>query len=166
MQSLEERKARADAQRIEANAILAESSARDGQPSMAANRAGIAALTADIAAIERDLDAKSAALAVLRARQQRADDRLRGAEDDFDRAAKRADEISASAMFRTEQLRIVDPGIVPQRPSFPNPPLAVVSASAIAAVLCLAWLTLQFGFMRQREQPARAALRVAGSGGR
>ncbi len=166
VQSLEERKARADAQRIEANAILAESSARDSQPSMAAKRAGIAALTADIAAIERDLDAKSARLAVLRVRQQRADDRLRGAEDAFDRAARRADEISGPAMFRTEQLRIVNPGIVPQRPSFPNLPLAVVSASAIAAVLCLAWLTLQFGFMRQREQPARAALRVAGSGGR
>jgi hypothetical protein len=45
-------------------------------------------------------------------------------------------------------------------------PLAVVSALAIAAVLSLAWLTLQFGFMRKREQPSRAALRVAGSGGR
>lgn len=166
VQSLEERKAGAEARRIEANMVLAESSARDGAESSAAGRAGVAALTADIAAIERDLDAKSATLAALRARRQRADDRLRSAEGTFENAAKRADEASAAAMFRTEQLRIVDPGIVPQRPSFPNLPVAVVSALALAVVLCLAWLTLQFGFMRRREQPARTALRVAGSGGR
>jgi succinoglycan biosynthesis transport protein ExoP len=166
VQSLVERKAAAEARRIEANMALAESSARDGQESAGAGRAGIAALTADIAAIERDLDAKAATLSALRARRQRADDRVRSAEDVFERASKRGDEASASAMFRTEQLRIVDPGIVPQRPSFPNLPLAVVSALAIAAVLCLAWLTLQFGFMRKREQPSRTALRVAGSGGR
>jgi polysaccharide biosynthesis transport protein len=165
VQSLQERKAAAEARRIEANMALAESSARDGGSS-AAGRAGIAALTADITAIDRDLNAKSATLAALRARRQRADDRLRSAEDLFESAAKRGDEASASAMFRTERLRLVDPGIVPQRPSFPNLPLAVVSALAIAAALCLAWLTLQFGFMRKREQPARTALRVAGSGGR
>jgi polysaccharide biosynthesis transport protein len=166
VQSLEERKAAAEARRIEANMVLAENSARDGPESSAAGRAGIAALTADIAAMQRDLDARSATLTALRARRQRADDRLRSAEDLFERTAKRGDEVSASTMFRTEQLRIVDPGIVPQRPSFPNLPLAVVSALAITAVLCLAWLTLQFGFMRRREQPARTALRVAGSGGR
>jgi uncharacterized protein involved in exopolysaccharide biosynthesis len=166
VQSLVERKAAAEARRMEANMALAEISAGDGQESEASSRAGIVALTADIAAIERDLNAKSATLAALHARRQRVEDRVRSAEDVFERAAKHGDEASAAAMFRTEQLRIVDPGIVPQRPSFPNLPLAVVSALAIAAVLSLAWLTLQFGFMRKREQPSRAALRVAGSGGR
>jgi uncharacterized protein involved in exopolysaccharide biosynthesis len=166
VQSLQERKARAEGQRVESNVFLAESTARDDQESAASNRAGVAALTADIALMQRDLDAKSATLAALRARRQRADNRIRSAEDTFERAAKRADEASASAMFRTEQLRVVDPGIVPQRPSFPNLPLVVAAAVAIAAIVCLVWLTLQFGFMRQREQPARAPLRVAGSGGR
>ena len=68
-----------------------------------------------------------------------ADERLRGAEDTFEGAAKHGDEASASAMFRTGQPRIVDPGIVPQRPSFPNLPLAVLSAVAIAIALCLVW---------------------------
>lgn len=166
VQILQERKASAEGQRIEANVTLAESSTRDDQDSTAAERAGVAALTADIGTMQRDLEAKSAALAALRARRQRADDRLHSAEEIFERVAKRADDVAASAMFRTEQLRIVDPGIVPQRPSFPNLPLAVVSALAIAAILCLVWLTLQFGFKRQREQPARAGLRMAGSGGR
>jgi len=166
VESLQERKAGAETRRIEANMTVAEIAAREGQESSGAGRAGITALTADIAAMQRDLDAKSATLAALHARRQRADDRLHGAEDVFEGAAKRADEASASAMLRTEQLRIVDPGIVPQSPSFPNLPLTAVSAVAISAVACLVWLTLQFGFTRQREQPARAGLRVAGSGGR
>lgn len=95
-----------------------------------------------------------------------ADEQLRGAEDSFERAAKHADEASASSMFRTGQLHIVDPGIVPQRPSFPNLPLAVLAAVVLAASICLVWLTLQFGFKRHCEQPARAGLRVAGSGSR
>ena len=164
--SLQESKASADTQRIEANLILAESLARGDQESAVPNRAGVVALTGDIAAIERDLDTKSALLAALRARRQGADDRLRTAEDTFERAAKHGDEAAASAMFRTEQLRIVDPGIVPQRPSFPDLPIAAISATAIAAVACLAWLTIQFGFRRQRGQPARAGLMVAGSGNR
>jgi uncharacterized protein involved in exopolysaccharide biosynthesis len=166
VQSLQDRKASAEARRIEANMFSAESTARNDPESVASNRAGVASLAAEIAAMQRDLDAKSATLAALRVRSQRAESRLRGAEDTFDRAAKRGDEASASAMFRTEQLRIVDPGIVPQRPSFPDTPLVLASAIAIAMLGCLVWLTLQFGFMRQREQPARAPLRVAGSGGR
>jgi uncharacterized protein involved in exopolysaccharide biosynthesis len=164
VQSLEERKANAEAQRIEANMTLAESSVRGGQELITANRAGVAALTADIAAMQRELDSKSAALATLRTRRQRADDRIRTAEDKFERASKRGDDATASAMFRTEQLRIVDPGIVPQRPSFPNIPLAVVSAMVLAAAVCIVWWTLQFGFMRQREQAVRPGLRMAGSG--
>jgi uncharacterized protein involved in exopolysaccharide biosynthesis len=166
VQSLQERKASAEEQRTDANMTLAESSARGDRESTAASRAGVAALTADIAAMQRDLDAKSATLAALRARRQRADDRLHSADDLFERAAKRADDASASAMFRTEQLRIVDPGIVPQRPSFPDLPLVVPSAVVLAAAVWLVWLTLQFGLMRQREQPARSGLRVASSGGR
>ena len=166
VQGLVERKARAEEERTEVNMALAQSSARLGKDAALADQAGVAALTADIAAIQRDLDAKSAALALLRARRQRSDDRVHTAEDAFERAAKRADEAAGGVMFRTDQLRIVDPGIVPQRPSFPNLPLSVVSAVGIAMGACLVWLTIQFGFMRRREQPARAGLRMAGSGSR
>jgi uncharacterized protein involved in exopolysaccharide biosynthesis len=166
VQSLQDRKASVEAQRIEANMFLAESSTRNDPEAVASYRAGVASLATEIASMQRDLDAKSAALAGLRVRRQRAESRLRSAEDNFERADKHGDEASAAAMFRTEQLRIVDPGIVPQRPSFPDLPLALASAVMIAVLACLVWLTLQFGFMRQREQPTRVPLRVAGSGGR
>jgi uncharacterized protein involved in exopolysaccharide biosynthesis len=166
VQALEARASRAEEQRMEANLLLAESSARGDQESAAANRAGVAALTGDAATLRRDLDAKSAALAALRARRQRADNRIHNAEGIFERAARRADEVSSSVAYRTEQLHVVDPGVVPERPSFPNLPLAVISAVVIAAMLCLVWLTFQFGLMRNRERPAHTGLRVASSAGR
>jgi uncharacterized protein involved in exopolysaccharide biosynthesis len=165
VQSIQERKASAEMQRVDLTTALAESAVRPDPESSAANRAGIAALAADIATMQRDLNAKADALAALRIRRQHAEDRLHAAENVFDRASKRGEEVSDSATFRAEQLRIVDPGIVPQRPSFPSFPLISGSALAIAGIASLAWLTLQFGFVRSYGKPARSAgLRVAGGG--
>ena len=98
--------------------------------------------------------------------QFHANQRLHSADEAYESARKREFDVSAGLKFRTGQLRIVDPGIVPERPSFPNLPLAVASAIVIAAAASLAWMTLQFGFSIKREQPARPGLRVAGSGSR
>ena len=163
-QSLADLKARTEAQRIEANTALADATARGDQESAATARARLAALNADEAALEKQLQSKSAALSQLRARRQRADDQLRTAEDELTAARLRSDGTRDATRFRSEDLRIVDPGIVPQRPSFPNLPLAVIAAVAMSLVACLVWLTFQFGFARQREQPVRAGLRVAGGG--
>ncbi len=167
VKSLQERMARAEEERVEVNMILAENTVHDGQESTAANRAGIAALTDAITAMQRELDTKSAELIAVRARSQRAGNQLGSAENAFDRVAKLADEAYGTATLRAEQLRVVDPGVVPQRPSFPNLPLVVISAVLIAALLSLVWFTLQFGLMRGREQPVRAAaLMVAKRGER
>ena len=167
VKALQDRKARAEEERMEVNMILAENTAHDGQESTAANRAGVATLTDAITAMQRELDEKSAELIAVRARRQIAGDQLRSVEGAFDRVEKLADEASGVAMLRAEQLRVVDPGVVPQRPSFPNLPLVVISAVLIAALLSLVWFTLQFGLMRGREQPVRAAaLMVAKRGER
>ena len=68
--------------------------------------------------------------------------------------------------FPTEQLRIIDPGIVPQQPSFPNVPLLTGVALLISAMLCLAWLSLRYGLERQRVRSAKFEFKVARSGGR
>ena len=163
-QSLADLKARAEAQRIEANVALADAAARGDQESAATARARLTALTADEAALDKQLQSKSTALSQLRARRQRTDDQLRTAEDVFTAARLRSDGTRDATRFRSEELRIVDPGIVPQRPSFPNLPLTVIAAVAMSIVACLVCLTFQFGFARQREQPVRAGLRVAGGG--
>jgi uncharacterized protein involved in exopolysaccharide biosynthesis len=97
----------------------------------------------------------------------RADDRLRSAEAAFDSARLRFDDVISATRFRSEQLRIVDPGIVPQRPSSPNFLLSVIAAVALSLVACLIWLTLQFGLAgADAERAARPGLRIAGGGGR
>jgi uncharacterized protein involved in exopolysaccharide biosynthesis len=165
-QSLAEVRARAEGQHIEANMALADSQARGDQESSSTARARLAALTADAAVLDKQIADKSAALARLRARRERANDELRSAEDNFEAARKRLSDTTAAARLRGAQLRVVDPGIVPQRPSFPNLPLITISAIVISLVLSLIWLTVLFGLARRREQPARGGLRVAGGGGR
>jgi len=51
---------------------------------------------------------------------------LKTAQDIYDTARKREYEVSNIVNFRTGQLHIVDPGIVPEKPTFPNLPLALV----------------------------------------
>jgi uncharacterized protein involved in exopolysaccharide biosynthesis len=165
-QALADLRSRTEAQRIDANLMLADSTARGDQEGAASARARAAALTAEVAKLERDADAKASALAALRARRIQAEGRLRLSEDGFDNARRRFDDVAASTRFRSEQLRVVDPGIVPQRPSSPNFLLAVVGAVALSFVTCLIWLTLQFGLGGQRGREVRPGLRIAGGGGR
>ena len=69
-----------------------------------------------------------------------------------------ANDTAIAAGLRTEQLRIVDPGVVPQQPSFPNIPLFTGAAFLISALLTLVYLSLRFGLeqqqLRRGPQPA------------
>jgi uncharacterized protein involved in exopolysaccharide biosynthesis len=51
--------------------------------------------------------------------------------------------------MRGERLRVIDPGIVPQRPSAPNVPLNVAAALFLALVASMVYLSLRFGFRRR-----------------
>jgi capsular polysaccharide biosynthesis protein len=165
-QGLADLRARTEAQRIDANLTLADSTARGDQEGAAAARARAAALTADVASLQKQVDEKASALAALRSRRMHADDRLRSAENAFDNARRRVEDVINASRFRNEQLRVVDPGIVPQKPSFPNLALTLVAAVVLSLVACLLWLTLQFGLAGQRERALRPGLRIAGGGGR
>ncbi|HEY4361472.1 MAG TPA: hypothetical protein VGN17_10895 [Bryobacteraceae bacterium] len=165
-QALADLGSRTEAQKIDANLQLAESTARGDQAGAAAARARVAALEKDVIRLQHDVDEKATALASLRSRRMHADDRLRSGEEAFDNARRRFDDVIASTRFRSEQLRVVDPGIVPQRPSSPNLLLSVVAAAALSFVACLIWLTLRFGLAGQKERAQRPNLRIAGGGGR
>jgi uncharacterized protein involved in exopolysaccharide biosynthesis len=178
-------KGRLNEQLVETSTALAELSARATVPSdgftaadkreslpqeIAAARAREAALKGQIAAIDRDLTQKAATLAAARARADRSRDELRAAETSFEAVSRRATEVEASAGLRTEQLRIIDPGIVPQQPSFPNLPLFSAAALLLSAMLSLGWLSLRYGLEQQRARHVRSEVRsefkVARGGGR
>ena len=62
--------------------------------------------------------------------------------------------------FRGERLKIIDPGIVPERPSSPNLPLDVASALLAGLVLPILYLTLEMSFQQRRAALARTGFRA------
>jgi uncharacterized protein involved in exopolysaccharide biosynthesis len=185
VRDLSDLKGRLNEQLAEANTSLAELSARASvqtrgfaagdsretvQQDIAAVRARGVALTGQIASVNRDLTQKAAALAAARARTDRSQDQLRVADAAFEAMSRRANELAGSSALRTEQLRIIDPGILPQQPSFPNVPLFTGAALLISAMLCLAWLSLRYGLEQQKARTilrnSRSEFKVARSGNR
>ncbi len=181
VRDLSDLKGRLTEQLAETTTAVAELGARDAAQSssfapadgrenlkeeIAAARARETALKGQIEAVNRDLTKQAAALAAARARADRSRDDLRAAETAFEAVSRRANDLAGSAGLRTEQLRIIDPGIVPQQPSFPNLPLFTAVALLIGAMLSLAWLSLRYGLEQQRTRSVRSEFKVARSGAR
>ena len=89
--------------------------------------------------IDADRKAAQAALSALQAR-------LRDARGD--------------AGYRGERLRLLDPGIVPEKPSSPNVPLNVGVAFLLGLLLPTIYLTLQMAYQEQRAGGRRSVLRT------
>ena len=83
------------------------------------------------------------------------------AEIDLEAAEKHLREVRAMSGTRSEQLNVIDPGIVPERPSSPDVSLILIAALLLALTASLVYVTLEFGFERQRLRSARPPLRMA-----
>ena len=59
-------------------------------------------------------------------------------------------ETRGDAGYRGERLEIVDPGIVPERPSSPTLPLNLAAALLLGLVLPVLYLTLEMSYREQR----------------
>jgi uncharacterized protein involved in exopolysaccharide biosynthesis len=88
---------------------------------------------------------------------------LTAARASYQSAVQRMADLRASRGSRSEWLRVVDPGIVPQRPSSPNVPLILIGAGAFALFGSLLYLTISFSFTRERRR-YRPPLRIATHG--
>ena len=64
--------------------------------------------------------------------------------------------------FRGERLKVIDPGIVPERPSSPNLPLNIAVALLAGLVLPILYFTLQMNFEERRAALARGSFRALG----
>lgn len=60
-------------------------------------------------------------------------------------------EARGGAPYRGERLKIIDPGIVPERPSSPNLPLNTAAAFLLGLILPVVWLTIQLSYREQQE---------------
>jgi uncharacterized protein involved in exopolysaccharide biosynthesis len=117
-------------------------------------------LRARLDEISRTLGQQKAALSKRTAQRAEIDADLKNAQANFDAASTRVRELESSAGNRGERLRIIDPGIIPQRPSSPNVVLNVVVAGLLAAVLSLLYVT--FGFVQARRAGPKLRASVRG----
>jgi tyrosine-protein kinase Etk/Wzc len=117
-------------------------------------------LQKQIEALDKKIASNEALSSDRRSQSEPAEFELRTARAVRDNALVRLNDIRATAGSRGERLRIIDPGIVPQRPSAPNVPLIVLAAIFIAGVASLIGVTFSFVFQqRARPAPVRVAYR-------
>jgi uncharacterized protein involved in exopolysaccharide biosynthesis len=149
----------------DAEAQLAEASAErpasDGPgqsaPRAAALRARVDRLKQNEAEASRLLATRSALLEQRKSQRAALEAELAAARAEYESAKNKLNEIRASSMFRGERLEVIDPGIVPNRPSSPNLPLNVITALALALVGGIGMMAVRFG----REQSATAQAEAA-----
>jgi capsule polysaccharide export protein KpsE/RkpR len=115
-----------------------------------------------IARLDRDMAAMRKLLSGRNAHRDVATDARKDAEAAYNQAENHLREMRATAGYRGEQLTMIDPGITPERPSFPNVPLNLAAALMLGFVAGIVFLTLRFSVRDHRRRPERAALRVAG----
>jgi uncharacterized protein involved in exopolysaccharide biosynthesis len=73
---------------------------------------------------------------------------------------QRLGEARGESGYRGERLRIIDPAIVPERPSSPNLPLNLAMAALLALVLPMLYFTLELNYREQRAESRRGEFRA------
>ena len=112
--------------------------------------------------LQRSMDAKHKLLAARTARMDRLTSERSTAQAGAKAAEARLQEVRSALGFRGERLRIIDTGIVPERPSFPNIPLNVGIALFAALVLSVLGIALELSYTAQKVELSRRSIRVAG----
>ncbi|MCC6369016.1 MAG: hypothetical protein IT165_36295 [Bryobacterales bacterium] len=110
----------------------------------AAMRARAALLSGQIADLDRAVAARSKLLAERSALLQKLEANRKDAQSDYDAAVRRGQDIRSSVGNSGERLKIIDPGIVPERPSEPRILLNVVIAFGLALTGAIVFLSLGF----------------------
>ena len=112
--------------------------------------------------LQRAVGAKRKLLAERSARIEKLSFERAAAEAAAKSAETRLQEARAAQGYRGERLRIIDPGVVPERPSFPNLVLNGSIALFAALVLSLLYLAIEVSYAEQRAESNRRSIRVAG----
>lgn len=114
----------------------------------AAMRARIDDLKDQARALATAVAEKAAMLERTRPRRDSLDAEQRLARNDLETARTKLGEMKASSSFRGERLEVLDPGVVPERPSYPNTPLMLLVALAVSAFASMGYLAIAFGYSR------------------
>jgi uncharacterized protein involved in exopolysaccharide biosynthesis len=150
---------------LERQLLRAELDAADPQSADASSaRAAVQVLRKQIADAERDVTAKEALLAKRLADRDRLDAERSAAQTAYTAIQARLNQVRGDLGYRGERLKIIDRGIVPERPSSPNIPLNVLAALLLGLIAPIVYMTLELSLQAQRGSARRSALRLAGAG--
>jgi len=142
LQALTDLQARVRQDLSETAAQAAELGSIASDPRLTGARARAEALAKQDAELTRQIEAKAVQVSRRSARDDEARQKLRVAQTNYDAANTRLREVRNNSGLRGERLRVVEPGVVPERPSSPNLPLNLALAFAVGLVGALVYLTL------------------------
>jgi uncharacterized protein involved in exopolysaccharide biosynthesis len=128
----------------DAKAEVAELTGHADESRLAGVRARAQSLEKQDSELQRQMDASTTLLSQRDARAEELQERLRAAQIANDAAAGRLRELRAATGLRGERLRVMDPGVVPERPTSPNIWLNVLLALAVSLAGCITYLALTF----------------------
>ncbi|HLH40717.1 MAG TPA: hypothetical protein VKX39_16325 [Bryobacteraceae bacterium] len=136
----------------EAEASLEDLQARaadsNNAPEIAGMRARVAALKRQDRDLGKKIDADSAALENLRETRDQLDAEQQSARAEATAARNRWDELRSSLAYQGERVSVLDPGTVPEQPSFPNLPLNAAVALVLSLGGSLFWAAARYGYQR------------------
>jgi capsular polysaccharide biosynthesis protein len=118
------------------------------QEETAAAKARAALLHRQVLETQNALTAKGAELAKRTARRTELEGEIKATQTGVDAEEKHSRDLQDVAGTRGEVLTIIDPAILPQKPSSPNLMVNVLAAVSAAAVLALVYLVFAYGRLR------------------
>ncbi|HLJ14501.1 MAG TPA: hypothetical protein VKV15_08405 [Bryobacteraceae bacterium] len=114
-----------------------------------AAQARVAVLAKQAEDLGKDIDQKSATLSRRIAHREQLQTELKMAQAAYESAAAHLRDVRAGAGMRGERLRVIDPGIVPERPSSPDVSLNAIAACFLALLASIVYLSLGFAYRRK-----------------
>jgi uncharacterized protein involved in exopolysaccharide biosynthesis len=99
--------------------------------------------------LARDVQQKGKTLASRIAQREQLQTETKLAQSAYEGLSNRLHDLEITAGSHAEQLRVIDPGIVPQGPSSPNIPMNVAVALFLALASSFAYLSVAFAYRRK-----------------
>ena len=129
----------------------------DVQRETSTARARVAELQRQIQRLDQRLAERERILAQRSVRHDRLEAERKSRQSELTAAEIRLREARANAGYRGERMKIIDPGVVPQRPSSPNVMLNVIAALLLGLVLPVLFLAIEMNYQEQRIAVRRGA---------
>jgi uncharacterized protein involved in exopolysaccharide biosynthesis len=159
IETLQDRLTRLDRELTDAEQAVAEYTDRLSQPGaenkvwqpmLSVERAKVTHLKSQRKAVTDEIAGKSAGAADRSARVEQMQLKLKTAQAALQTLETRLQESRSMAGHRAERLRVIDPGVIPERPSSPRMSLNLIATFLAGLILSVLYLSLEFGYQRFR----------------